>query len=77
MDRKHDESFDNITLLNMEQILKYLNISQWTYYKLIRSGELPRVPMGRRRLVRLVRVKEYLEKAETRKEKSNVSEFGF
>jgi len=66
MDRELDAMSD-ITLLNMKQVMKYLNVSQWVYYKLVRTGELPTVSLGRRRLVRLKTLREYIENAETGK----------
>ena len=47
--------------------LAALNVSQWVYYKLIRSGELPTVSLGKRRLVRLKTLKEYIDGAESEK----------
>ncbi|MDR0531406.1 MAG: helix-turn-helix domain-containing protein [Oscillospiraceae bacterium] len=67
MENEHNELYSDITLLNMKQVMRYLNISQWLYYRLVNSGELPRVPLGKRRLVRLKTVREYLEKRETGK----------
>ena len=75
--KEENENLSDITLLNMKQVLEQLNISQWVYYKLIRSGELPTVSLGKRRLVRLKTLKEYIEKAETGKITHYVSEFGF
>ena len=64
---KDNENRNDITLLNMKQVMKYLNVSQWIYYKLIRTGELPTVSLGKRRLVRLKTLQEYIENAETGK----------
>jgi len=62
-----NNSMDDITLLNMKQVMKCLNVSQWVYYKLIRTGELPTVSLGKRRLVRLKTLKEYIDSAESEK----------
>jgi len=67
MEKEQNEDMGDITLLNMKQVLEQLNISQWVYYKLIRSGELPTVSLGKRRLVRLKTLREYIEKKETGK----------
>jgi len=67
MNTEHNENNEDITLLSMKQVMEYLNVSQWVYYKLIRSGELPTVSLGKRRLVRLKTLKVYIEKAETGK----------
>jgi len=64
---KDNENMSDITLLNMKQVMKYLNVSQWVYYKLIRTGELPTVSLGKRRLVRLKTLRKYIENAETGK----------
>ena len=64
---KQDNNVDDITLLSMKQVIGYLNVSQWVYYKLIRTGQLPTVLLGKRRLVRLKTLKEYIEGAETEK----------
>jgi len=58
---------EDITLLSMKQVMECLNVSQWVYYRLIQSGELPTVYLGKRRLVRLRTLKEYLEGAESEK----------
>jgi excisionase family DNA binding protein len=67
MNREHNENFNDITLLSMKQVMKYLNVSQWVYYKLVNSGQLPTVSLGSRKLVRLKSLKKYLESIETRK----------
>ena len=65
--KNESENMDDITLLSMKQVMECLNISQWVYYRLIRSGELPTVYLGKRRMVRLKTLKEYLEGAESAK----------
>jgi len=64
---KKENDVSEITLLNMKQVMSYLNVSQWIYYKLVNSLELPTVSLGARRLVRLKTLKEYLENRETKK----------
>ena len=65
--KKENDNRDDITLLNMKQVMECLNVSQWVYYKLIRTGQLPTVSLGKRRLVRLKTLKEYIESVETGK----------
>ena len=77
MEKENDEKFSDITLLNMGQVLKYLNVSQWEYYKMVRSGELPRVSLGKRRLVRLKTLKEHIDKNESKREAVYGEKFGF
>jgi len=77
MDKEYSETISDITLLNMKQVMQHLNISQWVYYRLIRSGELPRVSLGKRRLVRLTTLKEYIEKNESKKAVVYGSDFRF
>ncbi len=55
-----------ITLLNMKQVMSYLNVSQWIYYKLVNSRQLPTITLGSRKLVRLKALKEYLDSVETK-----------
>ena len=64
---RENETMSDITLLNMKQVMKYLNVSQSIYYKLINSRQLPTVSLGARRLVRLKALKEYLDSVETKK----------
>jgi len=66
MDRRIDD-FNDITLLSMKQVMKYLGVSQTVYYRLVNSGQLPRVVLGGRKLVRLKALKEYLDNAESKK----------
>ncbi|MCL2164841.1 MAG: helix-turn-helix domain-containing protein [Oscillospiraceae bacterium] len=65
MEKEHNT--DEITLLNMKQVMAYLNVSQWVYYKLVNSRQLPTVSLGSRRLVRLKSLKDYLNSVETEK----------
>ena len=65
--KNESDNMDDITLLSMKQVMKCLNVSQWVYYRLIRSGELPTVYLGKRRMVRLKTLREYLEGAESEK----------
>jgi predicted DNA-binding transcriptional regulator AlpA len=71
MDREKDE-FHDITLLSMKQVMKCLGVSQWVYYKLVRTSQLPTVSLDKRRLVCLKTLKEYIENAETGKAASYV-----
>ena len=64
---KENDNLDDITLLNMKQVIEHLNISQWVYYKLVRTGQLPTVSLGKRRLVRLKTLKAYIDGAESEK----------
>ncbi|MDR0398004.1 MAG: helix-turn-helix domain-containing protein [Candidatus Nomurabacteria bacterium] len=66
-----DLDMSEVTLLSMKQVMGYLNVSQWIYYKLVNSRQLPTVIIGGRRLVRLKSLKEYLESVETRKKGMN------
>jgi excisionase family DNA binding protein len=64
---EEDEKLSDITLLSMKQVMKYLNVSQTVYYRLVNSGRLPRVVLGGRKMVRLKALKEYLDSAESKK----------
>ena len=77
MDKEYNEQFEDITLLSMKQVMKYLGVSQWVYYKLIRSGALPTVSLGKRRLVRLKTLREHIDKNESKRAVVYGSEFGF
>lgn len=57
-------------LLGINDITKLLGIGRNTAYKLIKSGELPSIRLGRKRLVRLSDINEYInEKFEKQKKK--------
>jgi len=72
---KDDEKQSRITLLNKEQVMKYLNVSQTIFYKLVNSGTLPSVRLGTRLLVRRSSLEKYLERVETKKRASHGSWF--
>jgi len=69
--REEKNDMSDITLLNMKQVMAYLNVSQWIYYKLINSRQLPTISLGSRKLVRLKALKEYLDSIETKRKESN------
>ena len=64
---KEENDLEEVTLLNMKQVMKFLNVSQWVYYKLVNSRQLPTVSLGCRRLVRLKSLKDFIKGIETGK----------
>lgn len=57
-------------LLGISDITELLGIGRNTAYKLINSGELPSIRLGRKRLVRLSDINEYINnKFEKQKKK--------
>ena len=57
-------------LLGINDITKLLGIGRNTAYKLINSGELPSIRLGRKRRVRLSDINEYInDKFDSQKKK--------
>lgn len=48
-------------VLNVDEAAERLRVSRWTIYNLIRSNELRTVKVGRRRLVPVAALVEYLD----------------
>jgi len=67
MKSEDDDILSDITLLNMDQVLKLLKVSQTIYYDLVNSGELPRVLLRGRKLIRVKTLRKYLDSVETGK----------
>jgi predicted DNA-binding transcriptional regulator AlpA len=65
--KNDDDKLSDITLLSIQQVLKYLNISTTIFYDLVNTGKLPLVPLNSRKYVRLKTLRKYLDSVETKK----------
>ena len=52
----------DITLFTIDEAAARLRVSRWSVYKLIRSGQLRTIKIGRRRLVPIDAMTECLER---------------
>jgi excisionase family DNA binding protein len=52
----------DITLFTIDEAAAQLRVSRWSIYKLIRSGQLRTIKIGRRRLVPIDALNECLER---------------
>jgi excisionase family DNA binding protein len=51
-------------MLTIEEACQYLRISKWTLYRLIQSNSIKTIKIGKRRLVRMQSILEFVDRLE-------------
>lgn len=68
IDRSGEPKPSRDAMLTVREACEYLRISKWTLYRFIQAGKLSSVKLGRRRLIRMQSIQEFINRQEAETE---------